>query len=270
MPEEYLKSVIQFPFETGFAVFVLCCLRIFGFMYSFYPISWGFYSDRAMRMAVVVVLSSPLFIAQFNGIALAASNFTVFTVLLLSAKEFAIGYGLGLLASSPFRAMQYAGAVTDSFRGESDSGLTAPDGSGIQTSSVFFLIIGFAVFFGTGGLTKIVEMIYSTYSIWPLLDTLPFMTDGTAKIALVALGKALRLAIGIIAPIILLLFFVEVSLMIAEKLARRFGLTQLSFLVKNLVVKLTLPLAAILILRVAHTELVAVFDAIGEMRRYFN
>ncbi|WP_342076471.1 flagellar biosynthetic protein FliR [Yoonia sp. SS1-5] len=269
MSRDIVLQFVNVPFETGMAVFIICSLRMFGIFYSFYPFSWGFFSDRIMRLSVVVALTAPLMLLEYTTVAEGVATMSSLTIALLAAKEFAIGYGLGLLASSPFRALQYAGAVSDTFRGENDSGLTSPDGSGIQTTSLFYLIIGFAVFFGNGGLIYIVDMIYATYAIWPLMETLPFLVDGTADIALRALGKALRLAVKIIAPVILLLFIVELVLAIAEKLARRFGIFQLSFVVKNLVTKLTLPLTAMLILRVADAELIAAFDAVDVMRSYF-
>lgn len=253
MEQELLSLILESEIENLYLVIVLGMVRIFGMMWSFVAFGWAFGSSILLRSAIAFALGLPLMLANVEISIDLASNTDALQLALLTPKEFAIGFGLGLLASGPFRAMQYAGAVTDAFRGESDSGLQSPDGSQLQTFSVLYLCIAFYVFFALDGLWKLIEQLYATYELWPIDDLTPALSKQSAEMALAAIDKSLELAVIIAAPLLILLMSIEFVLMVAAKLARRFGIYDLSFLVKNLVTIVTLPLTAMLIVRVAET-----------------
>lgn len=269
MAEGVLRLFEQ-PFELIFAVFVFSVLRMLGLTFSFVVFGWGLGSGPMMRVNISVILSLPVMVAQFESISTMAETKGVLEIVLLAAKEFALGFGLGLLASSPFRAFQHAGGIIDTFRGESDSGIQGPDQNPLQTLSMFYLIIAFVTFFSLGGLWQLVEVLYGTFDIWPITERAPFLYEGSAKLALDALSTALRLAFIIAAPTLILLFTVEIVLMGANKLGKRFHLYELSFLLRNLVTILTLPLMTIVILRVAEVYVPGSILSLEVMRSYFE
>lgn len=270
MPAGFEK-IVDLPFELVLAVFVLSTLRMLGLTFSFVVFGWGLGQGTMMRINISVILSLPVMIVHYGPITDMTQQTHALEVILLAAKEFAIGFGLGLLASSPFRAFQHAGGIIDTFRGESDSGIQGPDQNPLQTLSMFYLVIAFVTFFSLGGLWGLIEVLYGTFGIWPITERAPFLYEGSAKLALDALSSALRLAFIIAAPMLILLVVVEVALMGASKLGKRFHLYELSFLVRNLVTVLTLPLMALMIMRVAENNVVdgALFS-LEVMRSYFE
>jgi len=245
-------------------------LRMLGLTFSFVVFGWGLGGGPMMRINISFILSLPIMVANYHVISNLTLTSEPLELMLLAAKEFALGFGLGLLASSPFRALQHAGGIIDSFRGESDSGIQGPDSNPLQTLSMFYLIIGFSVFFGLGGLWLLVDTLYATYEMWPIAQRLPLLYDGSAKIALDALDKALQLALITAAPMMILLFSIELILMGANKLGKRFHIYELSFLLKNLVTILTLPLMAILILRVSERLMPQTVLGIDVLRTFFE
>ena len=269
MPIDATLRLLDLPFESLFATFVFCMLRMLGLTYSFVAFGFAIGSSTMMRINFAFVLSLPVMVAHAVPVTDMALATGTLELVLLAAKEFAMGFGLGLLASSPFRALQHAGGIIDSFRGEADSGIQGPDHNPLQTMSMFYLVIAFSMFFGFGGLWKLVETLYATYDIWPITERVPLLYEGAASIALDALDQALQLALIIAAPIMILLATVEVILMGAVKLGKRFHLYELSFLIKNLLTILTLPLMSIMLIRVAEDKLPAAMLSINVMETYF-
>ncbi len=247
-----VEQILQQPLEGLYLVVVFGMLRTFGVLFGFLAFGWGFGPALTARIGISFMLGLPLMFAHETQLQSIIASASAVEQMLLTAKEFAFGFGLGLLASGPFRALLYAGAITDAFRGESDSGMQAPDGSQIQTSSKLYLLTGFFVFFSLGGLSLLTSLIYQSYGIWPVDRMLPSLFSGSGQIVLTMITQGLRLALLIAAPLLILLFSVEFVLAIAARLARRFGLYDLSFLVKNTLTILTLPLIAIIILRVSN------------------
>ncbi|KAB7613601.1 flagellar biosynthetic protein FliR [Amylibacter sp. SFDW26] len=268
--KEIAFHLLDVPFEIIHIVFVLSVLRAFGLTFSFLAFGWGLGSGLTLRISICLVVSLPVMLVNFNQIVEISKTLGPLEITLLAAKEFAVGFGMGLLASSPFRALQYAGSIVDSFRGESDSGLQMPDGTPVQTLAMLYLIIGFSVFFAMGGLWKLVENLYVSYEIWPLKNTLPTLYHGSAQIALEALSKAMELALIIVAPLMIMLVAVEIVLMVSAKLGKKFNFYEHSFLTKNIITMLTLPIMAIIILRVSEKYVPNAILSLSVMETYFK
>lgn len=268
--EEFAQQILSVPFETYFGIIVFGGARIYGLLYSFYPLSWGFFSNGTIRIAIAVVMGIPIVIWQITPIREIVTQMTMIDIILLLVKEMAIGYGLGLIASSPFRALQYAGGISDTFRGEQASGSPAPDGNQIQTFSVFYLLIGFTVFISLNGFAELFAVLYSTYDVWPVESYLPGLAQNAGQIALYAFDQSLQLALIIAAPLMILMLFVEITLIVTIKIAKRFNLYERVFLLKNLVVIVTLPLTAMAITKIAAYYNPSVFMSLEVMRGYLE
>lgn len=251
MDRDFAQFVLDVPLENFYLVMALGVLRTFGLLFGFLAFGWGLGRSVSLRIGIAFSLSLPFMFSVLEQVDTLAEQTNPLNLALIGIKEFFIGFALGLLASGPFRAMQYAGAISDAFRGEAESGVLSPEGTPIQTFSLLYTVIGFSVFFAMGGLWHLIEILYRTYDIWPLDAPLPTFYGGAPDIALAALNDSLKLAIQIAAPLMILLFSVELILMVATKLGRRFNLYSMSFLVKNMLTLLMLPLMAIVIVQVA-------------------
>ena len=245
MPDDLLAQAINLPFETFYLIMALGMLRFIGFSYGFIVFGWGMGTNLTLRVGVSFVLSLPIMIVTSSAIEEFILQTSPLMLVLISVKEFALGLGLGLLASSPFRSLEYAGAIIDTFRGENNGGISTPDGGQLTTLANYFFVIGVYVFVGIGGFLPMIAIVYETFSIWPIDQTIPVLYVGSAMIVLEGISKALQIALVMCAPLMILMMAVEFVLIISAKLGRRFGLYNMSFVLKNLIVVLSLPTLAV-------------------------
>ncbi|MEM8773856.1 MAG: flagellar biosynthetic protein FliR [Pseudomonadota bacterium] len=268
MDQAAFLSILEDGFENFYFVMLYSMVRCFGLTWGFFAFSWAMGPSILLRTAISAAFSLPVLVINMENIATFTQTANSFELFLAVPKEFIIGLGFGFLASFPFRAMQYAGAVTDAYRGEADSGLFDPDKNPLQTFSLLYLIIGFYVFFALGGLWRLIETLYETYDIWPIDLTFPQLSSSSLQLVINGIQASLELAVVICAPLLILLMSAEFILMISAKLARRFGLFDSSFLIKNLITIATLPLTALLMVRVAETytpEAILGFDVLKQL-----
>lgn len=240
--------------ESLFPVLIFTALRPLGLLYGFVAFTWGMGQGRVIRVSVAVALGLPTLLADAAQIDALLERGRDLGVLVIGVKEVAIGYALGLFASLPIFALQFAGAVTDAFRGESDGGITDPTGGTMQTFSSLYLVIGLSAFFALGGLWTLTEVLYDTHAVWPMdRMTPPFAGDAALRVSQV-LAEMLALTVRVAVPLLVLLAAIELTVAVAARIAKRFGLGEMAFPVKNLAALATLPLTAWFVWGVASAE----------------
>jgi len=254
MALDLLSTLEEMRLETIYYVLSIGILRPLGLTFGFMAFVWAMGFAVTLRIAISVALALPLMIANLDDSIWLAENATRIELAMLSPREFAIGFGLGILSSLPFLALQYAGAITDDFRGEGGSGLQDPAGGDIQTYSVLYVIVGLFVFFSLGGLWQITAGLYKSYEIWPLNATLPALSPESGMIALKLLDDTLMTAAVIAAPLLILMMAIDLGLMFAAKLAQKLGAYDDSFLLRNTTAIFSLPVVAVIIIRVAESR----------------
>lgn len=270
MSPDTAEYLINTPLENVYLVMAFCMLRMVGVFFGFIAFGWGLGDNLTLKVGLGFTMSLPVMFGFVEQAVRLAEEATSLQLTFIAAKEYALGFGLGLLASTPFRAMQYAGGIIDAFRGESDSGLLSPDGSPIQTISYFYLVIGIYVFVALGGFWQLFKIAYETFAKWPIAGDLPTFYEGAAEIVLSSIAEALQLALIVAAPLMTILVGVELTLIIAAKVGRRFSLYNMSFLIKNLITITSLPVIAIVIVHLAERHLPQAILAIDTLERFFE
>ena len=231
--------------EGVYGLIVFGAARPLGLLFGFQAFAWAIGTAVLLRTGIALAIGLPTLMLNLPQIEPLILSAPPLTSALVAPREFVIGFGLGLLASLPFLALQYAGAITDSFRGESDGGQTDPSGGGtLQTFSVLYVIIGFAAFFSLGGLWALVGLLYQSYTVWPIAAAFPPLADGGAVLALMLVGETIATSVRLALPLLALLLVIELGIGAAARLGRRTGFYDLSFLLKNLATVLALPLVA--------------------------
>ena len=222
---------------------------------GFLAFNWAMRGAQMLRIAIAIALTLPVMAGNAAAFERLISLTSVTAFMPIAIKELIIGYGLGLLASLPFFALQYAGAITDSFRGENDTGNQDPTGGTIHTFSTAYLVIGFFAFFSLGGFEALVRNLYGTYGIWPLYAGLPNLDSAAALRAADMLTSTLMTAFVVALPLLAMLVVIELAMGVAARLGKRFNLYDLAFPVKNLVTVLTLPLIMWVIWQISDARL---------------
>jgi type III secretion protein T len=137
--------------------------------------------SRAARAILAVVLAAAV---------IPAATSVEGPLLLLAAREFAIGATLGLVTAIPFRAAEAAGGLIDGAR------RPRSDGEPVDTMRRGWLILALAVFAATGGPALWIDALGESYRALPV-GTVPV---GGAGIAIEAVGRLILAAIEVAAP----------------------------------------------------------------------
>lgn len=230
---------------------ILLIFRPLGMLYGFTLFSWGLGAGFMLRVAISAGFGILPFWNNADQFILIASTATMQTIVVTLFIELSIGFLVGALASSPFHAMKYAGAVTDSFRGENNSSLEDPSGGTLTTFGLLYFICAAVAFTQAGGFYVLIENLYTSYNVWPIGRNSATLTEDAWLQATLMLSRAIVAGIAIAAPLLIIFYAVEFTFGVAAKLAPRFNLYENAFVVKNIIAIVTLPLFAGYILRIS-------------------
>lgn len=134
------------------------------------------------------------------------------------AKEALLGFVLGFLIALPLWALDVMGAYVDNQRGASIAATINPL-TGHDTSPLgeLFSQAGLVLLLIAGGLLLLIEVVYASYVLWPVLQLLPSFSDETPMIVLSQLDRLMWLAVLYSAPVIFAMFLAEVGLAIVSR-----------------------------------------------------
>jgi type III secretion protein T len=270
MLDELIRLLSDRGFEKVYPVLIIAVLRPFGMLFSFLAFTWAFRSAVMMRMSIAFAFALPILATQTGQFERLLELSDVTQFLPMTLKEFGIGYALGFLASVPFFALQYAGAITDTFRGENDTGIVDPTGGNLHTFSSAYLMIGFFAFFSLGGFEKLIQNLYATYGIWPIAGVLPTLSASAGMQVVDILTRTIFTAIQIALPLLAMLVVIEFSVSIAARLGRRFNFYDMAFPLKNLATVLTLPLTMWVIWQLSDDRLGESGEALSILEALFR
>lgn len=264
-----IDTVLNLSTESVFLFIALGMLRPLGMLFGFSAFAWGLAMSVTTRAAAAIAISLPIMLVSADQLAELAKGTRGIALAVLTPKEFAIGYSFGLVASLPLLALQYAGAITDAYRGESSSGIHDPSGGAMQTFGLLYLMIGLFAFFAVGGLWHLVATLYASYEIWPIDVLVPgFRADAWAS-AGTMVNALLQDALLIAAPLLILLVAVDFILAVAARTAQRFRIYENAFAGKQLTAILTLPVLTFYILRVADGKIDDALSALPRLQAFF-
>jgi type III secretion protein T len=244
-----LAALLGLPGEAVTLFLALTVARPIGLVFGFVIFPWAMGQSFILRISIACALGLPMSIAMRSDIAALVQRQSLIEQVLLTPKEFALGFGIGFLASFPLVALQYAGAITDSFRGDSGSGHPDPAGGKIGAWGTYFLMIGMIIFTFGGGMRDLINVFYESYAIWPPTEFLPQLKMASVGMVWQMLDLTLKSAIIVAAPILCILMAVDFALALGARMAQRFQLMSLEMAVKNLVAALLLPVMAAYLVR---------------------
>lgn len=143
------------------------------------------------------------------------------TFLVLSARlvvEVLRGAALGFIAGLGLRAAALAGLWLGTWSSDPDSGFS--EGRDDLPWRFFLATVGAVVFFRLGGLAAVTQAFLASYRAWPV-GTLAATSSGLAEMVVAAAVRILESALGLVAPVLVASWIVELTLAV---LGRVFGL----------------------------------------------
>lgn len=148
-------------------------------------------------------------------------------------REVLIGASLGLFFSIFLYAIEVAGQIVDNVSGRSFATVVDPLG-GHQTSLTGTLLgrLGQYVFMFAGGFTLLVGALIESYAIWPLGARLPDLSPLGAQLYAGEFQRLMTTGVLFAAPVIMVLFMVDMSLGLVNRFAQQFNVFSLSMSIK--------------------------------------
>jgi type III secretion protein T len=211
----------------------LVLARPLGFLVLFPVFGWLGLTPL-IRLALAVAIALPMMPSMpdpVEGLAV------------LLAKEFVIGAALGVVLGVPFWAAEMAGSYIDVYRGASASTVISPDGTAqpLVTGALFSLAL-VAIFIVGGGLREVIDTVYRSVEVWPVLQLTPSTGEALLLLATGLLTRVFTLTLALAAPIVIAMFLGDLILAFTSRFAGQINVFDTSLSVKNLIFLLILPL----------------------------
>lgn len=220
-----------------------------------------------LRGGVALALAIPL----LPGLLPMLRGQTVFgpELLLLLAKEAALGVIIGLLFSVPFWAAEAAGEYMDQQRGSQAA--VYSDASGTNQTGITGTLLTLTLittFFAIGGMRYLLEALAQSFVIWPPLQALPnFAPDGPLRL-LGLLDQVMRGGLTLAGPMVVALVLTELSLGLVGKFAPQLHVFDLALSIKGIVFVVGLPVYAVFLIGYLNSGLTPLVGIVQEIRQF--
>ena len=184
-------------------------------------------------MAIVFVLP----IIQIMMVKLPqTSSFTMTQIVAVLGKELVFGMMLGVLMAVPFLSIAAVGEMMDNQRGVSSLPIEEPaTQQSASATAILLSVASIASFFMFNGMRTLIEILYESYTIWPIMDFIPDYKLLNLEIFFSTIDKIMRYMLVIASPPVILLFVVDLALLLLARAAPSFNIPDLSPSLKSVV-----------------------------------
>ncbi len=195
-----------------------------------------------LRIGFAVALTVPI-AAGMHGQVSTMANIDFPLMVASAVKEVGIGLVLGFLMGLPFHAVQAAGDWVDLTRGASNANIFDPLRSEESTElGTLFMAGSIALFVASGGMLLIIDVLYSSYKIWPVVSLFPSVPDAVSASIISKIDTMFKLAIIVGSPLVLMLGITDITLIFASRTSKPLNIHDLSQTFKNLVTIFIIPI----------------------------
>lgn len=213
-------------------VFILCMPR-FAMAFIIVPfLSPQMLGGSVVRNAVLVafaVFVYPVVAAQLEGY-----DLDRLSLLKIMTQEVAIGLLYGLFISLPFVLVNTLGGVIDLQRGAMMSQVFNPGLGGSATEmSVFMNTVFSYAFFSAGLFLVAVSIVLKSYVFIPINISLMGFSEAVLNAVAMGFQAALLAAVTFVAPIIMVIFFVDFGLGLVNRFSPSLNVFMLSLPIKS-------------------------------------
>jgi len=150
------------------------------------------------------------------------------------AKEVFVGLVIGFFFGSVLWALEAAGQIIDTKVGATLAQIVDPL-SGHQTSLNGALLGRLAgiVFIFSGGLSLLVQLVMESYALWPVASPMPRLDPRGLGLFEAEFGRLMLLATVFSAPVLTVLFLIDLALGLMNRFAQQLNVFTLSLSLKS-------------------------------------
>jgi type III secretion protein T len=151
----------------------------------------------------------------------------------LFAKEIFVGLAIGFFFGAMLWAVESAGQIIDTKVGATMAQVVDPI-SGHQTSltGAFLGRLANFVFLGAGGLTLLIGSVFTSYGLWPIGHEWPRLPAASLQMFESEFGRLMALAALVAAPVLTILFLIDLGLGLVNRFAQQLNVFALSMSIK--------------------------------------
>ncbi len=191
-------------------------------------LSAGPLPSRLLRLVVALVV----LIGLWPVTELAPRPADLAGLALATGREALVGTALGLMLALPYHVFHAVGSLVDTQRGAGVGAMLDPL-SGVEATEMANLLqmMSAAVFLMTGGLVLLLQALQHSYVLVPMGTTFTPALHSLHSLVDVVLAAALRMA----APVVLLLFLVEIMLGVLSRFAQQLNAFSVSLSMKSII-----------------------------------
>ena len=159
---------------------------------------------------------------------------TLGTVAYFFAKEFAIGFVFGYMIGWIFWMITAVGDLIDNQRGAAIAASIDPL-QGTETSPLgnLFSQAFVTYFFSIGGMLIILQVLYTSYNLWPVTEALPILSSEFPALILRIFDHAMRMMFVLAAPVVAIMFLSEFALAMVSRFAPQIQVFILAMPIKS-------------------------------------
>ena len=218
-------------FETYLLALLISIPRIYGFLITAPILSPGAV-PRLARIATILILCLP--IVPVNLANADTIDRTLGTVAYFFAKEFAIGFVFGYMIGWIFWMITAVGDLIDNQRGAAIAASIDPL-QGTETSPLgnLFSQAFVTYFFSIGGMLIILQVLYTSYNLWPVTEALPILSSEFPALILRIFDHAMRMMFVLAAPVVAIMFLSEFALAMVSRFAPQIQVFILAMPIKS-------------------------------------
>lgn len=269
-----ISSLIDILYENGLefilSILILGTIRTLGLLYGFTMFAMAIGPTRLIRIPLALGISIPLWVANAQPIKNLVADSDAISVALIGGKEFLIGYIIGFIAFIPFFSVKFAAAAVDHLKGEGNPSFKMGMSENISSTQILYTVIAFLAFLFTDGFIVIFNVLYRSYDIWTINEFLPGLSDMAGKESLDLLSSILFITVQLSIPVIGFLVVIEISCGIAGRISSKISLYNFSFIFKNIIFLLCIPIIVIFLTYRTEDVLLGSDDIIHRIRRFFD
>lgn len=213
-------------------VFILCIPR-FAMSLLFIP----FFSPQMLGGSVIrnaVLIAFAVFIYPIVATQLEGYDLDRLSMLKIMSQEIVIGLMYGFFISMPFILVNTLGGIVDLQRGAMMSQVFNPGLGASSTEMAVFMNTVFAyAFFSIGPFLLSVAVVLRSYNLVPMNIEGLMLTEEILTIFASAFQDALMAATTFVAPIIMIIFFVDFGLGLVNRFSPSLNVFMLSLPIKS-------------------------------------
>ena len=230
--------MIDSQFLTIIYPFIACIPRLAA-IFILLPFFTRRTTQGLVRAEFIVVMA--IFVYPSAVVTEGVTDTTLTSLAVIALKESLIGLILGFFLGTLFWVAENVGYLIDLQTGTQNALIFDPVNDHEEGPTAGFMLqLVIVLVLAGGGLLTILDIVFQSYQVWPVLETLPRLGESMGDSVAVRADTLFAMTVRFVAPIVVLLLLVEIGLGLLNRMADHLDVYTLAMPIKSLLAFFTL------------------------------